>query len=217
MSELILDDVVIRHISVSEMSNNVYLITERSSGKQLLVDAADDWPAIVELIASAAGDGPEPRITGIATTHQHWDHVRALKQAHEQYPVATYAGAEDVAEIESRSGVPTSHPIKHGDRLPLGEVVIECVHLRGHTPGSFAYVVRDSSGRIVILSGDSLFPGGVGNTWEDPQRFMSLFADVSERLFDKYPDESLVYPGHGDFTTLGTERPQLSAWQERGW
>lgn len=217
MTELNLHDVVLRHISVSDMSNNVYLLTEKSSGKQLLVDAADDWPAIAGMIESAAGDGPDPEIVAIATTHQHWDHVRALGQAHEAYPVPTYAGAEDAAEIEKQSGVATTHPVKHGDRLPLGDVVIECVHLRGHTPGSIAYVVKDSSGQVVILSGDSLFPGGVGNTWKDQQRFMSLFADVSERLFGKYPDEALVYPGHGSPTTLGTERPHLAEWQERGW
>lgn len=217
MSELILDDVVIRHISVSDMANNVYLLTERSSGKQLLVDAADDWSAIAEMISSASEDGPDPAITGIATTHQHWDHVRALQDAHQAYPVPTYSGAEDAAEIEKQSGVATSNPVKHGDRLPLGDVVIDCVHLRGHTPGSIAFVVRDSSGAVVILSGDSLFPGGVGNTGEDPQRFASLFADVSARLFGKYPDEALVYPGHGGFTTLGDERPQLPEWRERGW
>lgn len=217
MSELILDDVVIRHISVSEMENNVYLITEKSSGKQLLVDAADDWQAITELIDSAKEDGPDPQLTGIATTHQHWDHVRALAEAHEAYPVPTYAGAEDAAGIKEQSGVAISRPVKHGDALPLGDLALECVQLRGHTPGSIAYVVRDSSGKVVILSGDSLFPGGVGNTEKDPQRFMSLFADVSERLFGRYPDEAVVLPGHGASTTLGDERPHLDEWRERGW
>lgn len=217
MSELILDDVVIRNISVSDMDNNVYLVTEKSSGRQLLVDAADDWASIAQLIEAAAKDGPDPQLVGIATTHQHWDHVRALGEAHQAYPVATYAGAEDAAQIEKQSGVATSNPVKHGDRLPLGDVVIDCVHLRGHTPGSIAYVVRDSSGKIAILSGDSLFPGGVGNTGQDPQRFMQLFADVSERLFGAYPDEAMVLPGHGDSTTLGRERPHLEEWQERGW
>lgn len=217
MNTLDLDDVIIRQISVSDMDNNVYLLTEKASGKQLLVDAADDWSAISAMIEQAAGDGPDPELVGIATTHQHWDHVRALSRAHQTHPVPTYAGAEDAAQIEQHSGVATSNPVKHGDRLPLGDVVIDCVHLRGHTPGSIAYVVRDSSGRIAILSGDSLFPGGVGNTGEDPQRFMQLFADVSERLFGAYPDEAVVLPGHGDSTTLGQERPHLEEWQERGW
>ncbi|ALD64211.1 Zn-dependent hydrolase [Arthrobacter sp. LS16] len=217
MNELLLHDVSIRWISVSEMNNNVYLITEKASGKQLLVDAADDFPAIEELISAASEDGPAPEIVAIATTHQHWDHVRALTAAVEKYPVTTYAGADDRQGIADESGVKISHPLSHGEKIQLGDVVIEAIHLRGHTPGSIAYALVDSSGQPVILSGDSLFPGGVGNTSKDPQRFSSLIADVSERIFDRFPDETKVLPGHGGTTDLGTERPHLDEWRERGW
>lgn len=217
MNELLLNDVALRWVSVSEMNNNVYLLTERASGKQLLVDAADDFPAIRELIAAGAQDGPQPQLTAIATTHQHWDHVRALAAAVEAYPVTTYAGAEDASGIAKESAVSISHPLSHGAKIQLGDVVIEAIHLRGHTPGSIAYALQDSSGQSVILSGDSLFPGGVGNTQKDPERFATLFADVSERIFERFPDETLVYPGHGDSTTLGAERPHLDEWLERGW
>lgn len=199
------------------MNNNVYLITEKASGKQLLVDAADDFPAIEELISAASEDGPAPEIVAIATTHQHWDHVRALTAAVEKYPVTTYAGADDRQGIADESGVKISHPLSHGEKIQLGDVVIEAIHLRGHTPGSIAYALVDSSGQPVILSGDSLFPGGVGNTSKDPQRFSSLIADVSERIFDRFPDETKVLPGHGGTTDLGTERPHLDEWRERGW
>ncbi|MFJ2620800.1 MBL fold metallo-hydrolase [Glutamicibacter sp. NPDC087344] len=217
MNELLLDDVSIRWISVSDMANNVYLITEKASGKQLLVDAADDFEAIQELIAAASHDGPEPHIVGIATTHQHWDHVRALAATVEKYPVDTYAGADDCQGIAAEAGVTISHPLSDGSKITLGDVVIEAIHLRGHTPGSIAYALVDSSGQPVILSGDSLFPGGVGNTWKDPQRFSSLITDVSVRIFDRFPDETKVFPGHGNTTELGIERPHLDEWRERGW
>ncbi|GAB3619373.1 MBL fold metallo-hydrolase [Glutamicibacter endophyticus] len=217
MAELVLNDVVIRWVSVSSMNNNVYLVTERASGQQLLVDAADDIQAIEGLLSDASADGPNPELVGIATTHQHWDHVRALAELSSRYPVPTYAGADDVAGIEQECGLKTSHPLRHGEQIELGDVIIEAIHLRGHTPGSIAYVLRDSSGQVVMLSGDSLFPGGVGNTGNDPQRFMSLFADVTERVFERFDDATLVLPGHGDSTTLGDERPHLAEWQARGW
>ncbi|WP_313813127.1 MBL fold metallo-hydrolase [Glutamicibacter sp.] len=217
MKELLLDDVVIRWISVSSMNNNVYLVTERASGKQLLVDAADDFSAIVELIDAAGTDGPDPRLVGIATTHQHWDHVRALAEAAKNYPVPTYAGVDDAQGISREASVRISNELAHGDVISLGDVTIEAIHLRGHTPGSIAYVIRDSSGQNVILSGDSLFPGGVGNTGSSPQRFTSLLDDVIERIFDRFGDDTLVYPGHGDATTLGAERGSLDEWRARGW
>ncbi|MGP9781513.1 MBL fold metallo-hydrolase [Glutamicibacter sp. AOP12-B1-11] len=217
MSELLLADVTIRSVSVSEMNNNVYLVTERASGKQLLIDAADETPAILELVASAAKDGPEPEVVGIATTHEHWDHVRALAEVVERFAVPTYAGAEDINGIAKESGVKISHGLTHGDRVSVGKVELEAIHLRGHTAGSIAYALQDSSGQQVIFSGDSLFPGGVGNTWEDPERFESLLNDVSERIFEKFPDDTVVLPGHGGSTTVGTERPHLGEWRQRGW
>ena len=84
------------------------------------------------------------------------------------------------------------------------------IHLRGHTPGSVALVYEDPSGTPHIFTGDSLFPGGVGNTDKDPARFASLIDDVEHRVFDVLPDETWVYPGHGDDTTLGAERPSTS-------
>lgn len=217
MSELLLNDVTIRSVSVSEMNNNVYLVTERASGKQLIIDAADNMPAIQELINSAASDGPAPEVAGIATTHQHWDHVRALPNAVEAFKAPTYAGNDDIAGIAKESGVKITHALDHGDLIHVGEVVLEAIHLRGHTPGSIAYALRDSSGEVVIFSGDSLFPGGVGNTWKDPERFESLINDVSERIFEKFPDEARVLPGHGGSTTVGAERPHLDEWRQRGW
>lgn len=220
MSETFLDltDTTVRSVSVSEMSNNIYLVTSKVDGSQLLIDAADDVAAIDALFASATSDSEaSPTLEGIATTHQHWDHIRALHEYVERTGTTTYAGVDDVKGIEAGAKVEITVPLKHGDSIALGAVTLECVHLRGHTPGSIAYVLRDSGGSTVIFSGDSLFPGGVGNTQDDPERFALLLDDVSARLFEQYPEDSLVLPGHGTATTLGTERPSLEAWRIRGW
>jgi glyoxylase-like metal-dependent hydrolase (beta-lactamase superfamily II) len=114
--------------------------------------------------------------------------------------------------------VPMDELVEHGDVVRFGEVELEVVHLRGHTPGSIALVWRGPEGAGThVFTGDSLFPGGVGNTRQDPRRFAQLIGDVEERLFDVLPDDTWVYPGHGRDTTIGAERPHLAEWRHRGW
>ena len=209
-----LRDITIRRISVSEMDNNVYLLTAKESGAQLLIDAADDLPAIQSLLADAAADtAATPRLELIATTHQHWDHVRALPELVKATGAKTAAGADDAPELP----VPVDVLLDHGDVGNFDGFDVRAVHLRGHTPGSVALVYEDPEGPAHIFSGDSLFPGGVGNTQKDAARFDQLITDVRERLFDVYPDDTVVHPGHGKPTTLGAERPHLEEWRARGW
>ncbi len=209
-----LRDITIRRISVSEMNNNVYLLTAKASGAQLLIDAADDLPAIQQMIEDAAADTTAaPALALIATTHQHWDHVRALPGLVEATGAKTSAGVDDAGALP----VPVDVQLHHGDVGNFDGFDITAVHLRGHTPGSIAYVYLDPEGPAHIFSGDSLFPGGVGNTQGDAARFTSLLDDVTERLFEAYPDDTVVHPGHGDPTTLGAERPHLAEWRQRGW
>lgn len=220
----------IRRAVVSEMTNNVYLITNKDTGAQILIDAADDPGAISALLRDGAGDAKRPAtLTTIATTHQHWDHVRALAAMVEASGATTVAGVQDAAGIEVGTGVAIDRPVADGEQLAdvEGRLRLSCIGLRGHTPGSIAYVLTDFmvdggmladvGGATIIFSGDSLFPGGVGNTEGDPQRFTSLLNDVQERLFARFPDATIVLPGHGDPTTLGAERPALPQWRERGW
>ena len=204
----------IRSISVSAMDNNVYLLTAKESGAQLLIDAADDLPAIQQLLADGAADtSATPRLALVATTHQHWDHVRALKGLVEATGARTAAGADDADALP----VPVDVRLGHGDVGNFDGFDVTAVHLRGHTPGSIAFVYQDPDGPAHIFSGDSLFPGGVGNTQKDPGRFTQLLSDVTERLFNAYPDSAVVHPGHGKPTTLGAERPHLEEWRARGW
>ncbi|MCQ9166103.1 MBL fold metallo-hydrolase [Arthrobacter sp. STN4] len=210
-----LPSVTVRRTVVSAMANNVYLITHRQSGAQVLIDAADDAPAIRRMLQDSAADSAATaKLLLVATTHRHWDHVRALAGIAGGIPTA--AGREDAAGIESESGVAVSRQLEHGDVLETDGITLHAVNLRGHTAGSIAYILADG-GTTLIFSGDSLFPGGVGNTESDPRRFASLLADVEERLFGAYSDDAVVLPGHGDPTTLGAERPSLPEWRERGW
>ncbi len=200
--------VTIRKAAVSKMSNNVYLLTCRATGEQLLVDAADDAERCLALVEEGTG-----RLDHIVTTHQHWDHVRALAEVARCTGAETWAGADDAAALP----VIPDHSLRHGDRLTFGAVTLDVLHLRGHTPGSVALAYDDPDGHVHLFTGDSLFPGGVGATSNPGQSFESLIEDVTTRVFEVYDDETWVYPGHGGDTTLGTERPHLGEWRRRGW
>ena len=209
-----LTEITIRRISVSEMDNNVYVLTSKSTGAQVLVDAADDAPAILALLADAQEDtDAEARVALIVTTHSHWDHVRALAEVKDATGARTAAGADDVPDI----AVATDVPLQHGDTGSFEGFELEAIHLRGHTPGSVALLYEDPHGPAHLFTGDSLFPGGIGNTQGDPARFASLYDDVVTRLFDRLPDDTVVHPGHGKGTTLGAERGSLEEWKQRGW
>jgi glyoxylase-like metal-dependent hydrolase (beta-lactamase superfamily II) len=126
----------------------------------------------------------------------------------------TVAHAADADDLP----VPVQRTVAHGDTVTFGGQTLDVIHLRGHTPGSIALVWRGpGDAGTHLFTGDSLFPGGVGNTQKDAARFASLIDDVEQRLFDVLPDETWVYPGHGNDTTLGAERPHLGEWRERGW
>lgn len=224
------DDLTVRSIAVSDMDNKVYLLTNRSSGEQVLIDAADDFPAIQSFAQQAAAadspashDQPGAGVLALITTHSHWDHIRALPDALEAWDPATYCGAPDAEAIAEQEGVEVEERLVGGERLTLAGIELEVIALRGHTPGSIALALQvpgdegaDTGERVLLFTGDSLFPGGVGKT-NSPQDFEQLFADVSERIFDRFGDSTLVLPGHGDSTTLGKERPHLPEWKERGW
>lgn len=204
-----LTEIVIRKASVSGMDNNVYLLTEKATGAQLLIDAADDADRLRGLVAEGS---PDRRLDVVVTTHRHWDHHRALAALHDAFPCPTAAGREDADELP----VPPDQRLGDGDTVAFGGQRLEAIHLVGHTPGSVALLYQDPHGHPHLFTGDSLFPGGPGKT-TSPADFTSLMDDLEAKVFDRLPDETWVYPGHGDDTTLGAERPHLSEWRARGW
>lgn len=218
-----LDEAVIRKCSVGAMDNDAYLVTCRRSGAQLLVDAADEPDRLVELVREGAATA---RLDLVVTTHRHGDHHRALSPLVAVTGAQVAAGEPDADAVEHATGVTVTRRLHDGDVVTVGHLTFEVVALRGHTPGSVALVYREPEhthvpdavpGRAHLFTGDSLFPGGVGATGGDPERFAALYADVVTRIFDRFDDTTWVYPGHGADTTLGAERPHLQEWRDRGW
>ncbi|MFJ7260152.1 MBL fold metallo-hydrolase [Streptomyces globosus] len=201
-----LADLMISKVAVGDMNNNAYLLRCRSTGEQLLIDAAAEPETLLNLIG---GDG----IASVVTTHRHGDHWGALQAVVDATGARTYAGALDAEGIP----VPTDVSVADGDTITVGRVSLTARHLVGHTPGSIALVYDDPHGHPHVFTGDCLFPGGVGNTHGDASAFASLIGDVEDKLFAQLPDETWVYPGHGNDTTIGAERPHLAEWRERGW
>jgi glyoxylase-like metal-dependent hydrolase (beta-lactamase superfamily II) len=198
-----LADLTIIKVSVGPMDNNAYLL--RSAGEQLLIDAANEAHRLLALL----GEGG---LSTVVTTHQHPDHWQALED------VVGVTGAESFAHEADAGKIPCiSQTLKDGDTVRVGDAELEIIHLVGHTPGSIALLYRDPSGHPHLFTGDSLFPGGVGNTFGSRENFESLINDVEQKLFERLPDDTWVYPGHGKDTTLGAERPSLPEWRERGW
>ena len=193
-----------------QMSNNAYLLRCQQTGDQVLVDAADDAGTLLDLV----GDGG---LVSVVTTHQHWDHHRALAEVVERTGAQVLVGEPDADAVTEQTGVPVDVRLEHGDRVAVGSCELEVIAIAGHTPGSVALLHRAADGGTHLLTGDSLFPGGVGATFGDAAAFAQLINDVEEKVFATLPDETRFYPGHGGDGVLGDQRPHLAEWRERGW
>ena len=201
--------VSVTKLSVGPMDNNCYVLADTRSSAGLVIDAADE----AERILDAVGD---LRVAAILTTHGHPDHWRALRD------VAAATGAPVVhhGAERARITVPPDRLIEDGATLTFGTASVTVRHTPGHTDGSVCAVLTGSAAdRPVIathlFSGDTLFPGGPGKT-EDADRFRQIMRSLREQVF-VLADDTWVYPGHGDDTTIGDERGQLDHWQARGW
>lgn len=189
------------------MDNNAYLLQTRG-GATVLVDAANDSQRLLKLIGSGSVDA-------IVTTHRHPDHWQALAAVAERTGARLVAGRPDAEAIERQAGVSGIERVWDGDTVDLGEETLAVVGLVGHTPGSIA-LAYTAGGVPQLFTGDSLFPGGPGKT-HVKEDFTSLMDDLERKIFEAFGDDTVVHPGHGDDTTLGTERPHLAEWRERGW
>jgi glyoxylase-like metal-dependent hydrolase (beta-lactamase superfamily II) len=203
-----LDALSITKLSVGPMDNNAYLLVCRATNEALLIDAANEPDRLADLVGASP---TRPELQHLVTTHRHADHWQALGAVAGMFQTRQIAHPLDAPELP----IPMDELVEQGDAVRFGEIELEVVHLRGHTPGSIALVYRGAD-HPHIFTGDSLFPGGPGKT-AGPAEFTSLINDLEERVFGPLPDETWVYPGHGDDTTLGRERPQLGEWRERGW
>lgn len=191
------DDLIIRKIEVGDMGNNVYVLEDPDTHEALIVDGCFE----ADTIASAAGDA---RVVGIVQTHGHPDHIQALAELKDKLGVPVHAHPGD------RYPVTIDNELSDGDSVRFGTKEAKVLHTPGHTPGGACFLV----GRHLI-AGDTLFPGGPGKT-DGKQEFDQIIESLRTKLF-VLPDDTPVYPGHGDDTTIGAERPHLDEWTARGW
>jgi glyoxylase-like metal-dependent hydrolase (beta-lactamase superfamily II) len=196
---------MVRKLSVEEMDNNVYLLACARTRTAILVDAAARPDRLRE-----AMEGFD--VLAVVQTHGHWDHVRAWDElrADPGLPIWGHPG-----DAELFPG-PLDRELSHHEVLEVGDLEVHVLHTPGHTDGSLQYLVHGEH-RAHLCTGDSLFPGGPGNTWGDEARFTQLLDGLEQEIFARLPDDTWIYPGHGDDTTLGAERASLPEWRERGW
>jgi glyoxylase-like metal-dependent hydrolase (beta-lactamase superfamily II) len=193
--------VEIHKVVVGPYDNNVFVVRCRASGDALLVDAANEHEQLLELCRRLG-------VRRVVETHGHWDHVQAVPQLRDAgYEVAVRA--EDAAMLPSYDLL-----LEDDDLLEVGRLRLRTIHTPGHTPGSMCFLIEGSP---VLLSGDTLFPGGPGNTATDLGDFPTIIESIERRIFAPLPAETIVMPGHGLDTTIGTELPHLDEWIARGW
>jgi glyoxylase-like metal-dependent hydrolase (beta-lactamase superfamily II) len=195
----------ITKLAVGPMDNNAYFLKCNNTGEVVLIDAANEPDRLLAVLG-------DDRLQRVVTTHQHFDHWQGLPE------VYAATGAPVTAHPADAGALPVQpvDEVEDGGTVAVGDCRLSVIHIVGHTPGSIA-LLFEAADRPHLFTGDCLFPGGVGNTEKDPARFSSLINDVSTKIFDRLPDETWVYPGHGGDTTLGAERPHLQEWRERGW
>jgi glyoxylase-like metal-dependent hydrolase (beta-lactamase superfamily II) len=198
-----LGDLTVTKVSVGPYDNNAYLLS--CGADRLLIDAANDAPTLLDLTGDAG-------LATVVTTHRHPDHWQALTAVTKATGATSLAHAADAAEIPV-----VTDTLRDGDIVEVGGCSLEVIHVVGHTPGSIVLLYQDPAGGAHLWTGDSLFPGGVGNTHKNKANFISLIDDVEHKLFDRLPDDTWFYPGHGKDSTFGAERPHLAQWRARGW
>jgi glyoxylase-like metal-dependent hydrolase (beta-lactamase superfamily II) len=190
-------DVRVSKFAVGPYDNNVYVVA--SGGDAIVVDGAAEPDRILREVKGL-------RVVSIVETHDHPDHTAALRALVEALAVPVLAHPEDPMPVPAE-------PLAHGDRVRVGDVELTVLHTPGHTPGSLCFLLEPSGAEPHLFTGDTLFPGGPGNTGGGG--FERIMRSLDE-LFE-LPDATRVSPGHGLDTTIGRERPYLQTWRDRGW
>jgi glyoxylase-like metal-dependent hydrolase (beta-lactamase superfamily II) len=190
----------IHKLVVGPVDNNVFVVRCKQTGDAVLIDAANEHDKLLELCKRLG-------VRRVLETHGHWDHIQAV-------PAVRDAGYEVGVTGADSDMLPSYDFVLEDDSvIEVGRLRLRTIATPGHTPGSMCFLLEGSP---VLLSGDTLFPGGPGATKFPGGDFEQIIQSIDNRLFG-LPPETIVMPGHGDDTTIGTERPHLQAWVERGW
>ncbi|HET6874262.1 MAG TPA: MBL fold metallo-hydrolase [Acidimicrobiales bacterium] len=191
----------IHKVVVGPMDNNVYVLRCKETGDSVLIDAANEHEKLLEMCKRLG-------VRKVLETHGHWDHIQAV-------PAVRDAGY-DVGVTQADAGMLPSYDFVLADEsvIQVGRLRLHTIATPGHTPGSMCFRLE---GAPVLFSGDTLFPGGPGNTKFEGGDFPTIIRSIEDRLFAKLPGDTIVMPGHGDDTKIEAETPHLQEWIDRGW
>jgi glyoxylase-like metal-dependent hydrolase (beta-lactamase superfamily II) len=193
--------VEVHRVVVGPMDNNVYIVRCRATGDAVLIDAANEHDRLLDLCRALT-------VRRVVETHGHWDHIQAVEAVRDAgFDVAVTSA--DAAMLPAYDQI-----LEDSSTLEIGRLRITTIATPGHTPGSMCFAVE---GTPLLFSGDTLFPGGPGNTSFDHSDFAAIIQSIEGRLFGTFGPDTLVLPGHGVSTTIGAESPHLGEWVERGW
>jgi glyoxylase-like metal-dependent hydrolase (beta-lactamase superfamily II) len=193
--------VEVHRVVVGPMDNNVHVVRCKETGEAVLVDAANEHELLLEMCQQLG-------VRQVIETHGHWDHIQAVPAVRD----AGYAVSVSAAD----AGMLPSYDLllEDGAVLEVGRLRLETIANPGHTPGSVSFFLHDTP---LLFSGDTLFPGGPGNTKLEGADFDTIIRSIEERLFSRFRPDTIVLPGHGTDTTIGSESPHLQEWIDRGW
>ena len=191
----------IHQVVVGPVDNNVYVLRCTETGDAVLLDAANEHDRLLELCRTLG-------VTQVLETHGHWDHIQAVPELRDA-GYSVHVTAEDAEMLPSYDELLTDE-----SAIEVGRLRLHTIHTPGHTPGSMCFRLE---GHPILFSGDTLFPGGPGNTSLEGGDFPTIIRSVEDRLFSPLAADTIVLPGHGDRTTIGAESPHLQEWIDRGW
>jgi glyoxylase-like metal-dependent hydrolase (beta-lactamase superfamily II) len=202
MSEIWSDSQAEIHmVVVGPVENNVYVLRCRETGDAVLIDAANEHEKLLDLCERL-------NVGRVLETHGHWDHIQAV-------PAVRDAGYRVGITAEDAAMLPSYDDVLQDDTvIQVGRLRLHTIHTPGHTPGSMCFRVEGSP---ILFSGDTLFPGGPGNTKYEGGDFPTIIDSIEDRIFAPLPGDTIVLPGHGARTTIATETPHLQEWIDRGW
>jgi len=191
----------IHKLVVGPMDNNVFILRCKQTGDSVLLDAANEHEKLLPLCQQL-------NVRRVLETHGHWDHIQAV-------PAVRDAGYDVGITAQDAGMLPSYDSILEDESvIEVGRLRLHTIHNPGHTPGSMSFRLEGSP---VLFSGDTLFPGGPGNTKPANADFDTIIESIDRRLFAPLAADTIVMPGHGDDTTIGTELPHLQEWVDRGW
>jgi glyoxylase-like metal-dependent hydrolase (beta-lactamase superfamily II) len=195
-------NVEVHKLIVGPYDNNVFVIRCRATGDAVLIDAANEHEKLLELCTQLG-------VRRVLETHGHWDHIQAIPAMRE----AGYEVAVTAADAPRLKDVGYDVFIDDAEVIEVGNLRLLAIHNPGHTEGSISFAVADTP---LLFTGDTLFPGGPGNTALEGGDFATIIQSIDNKLFT-FPSDTIVLPGHGLDTTIGAERPHLQTWVDRGW